>query len=205
MSSASNCGGSPTRRSSISAAESQLTSASGVPTGGERRSRSRHHDRSGCVAKTPPLGVRLPDFGFGSAEGPKSPPGPVEKTLKSWGKNISEFGKAMLPGTGGKENAGGVGMIQAPAPMQPLPEKTPSRRHGHGEHHHHSRSSRHGKEEQYGSLPHGVPPYNEAQQTPALDLPKFAGGFGKQASSRGSESRNGRREARRHQMPVEVE
>ena len=78
------------------------------------------------------------------------------------------------------------------------------RRHGHGEHHH-SRSSRHGKEEQYGSLPHGVPPYNEAQQTPALDLPKFAGGFGKQASSRGSESRNGRREARRHQMPVEVE
>ena len=81
----------------------------------------------------------------------------------------------MLPGTGGKENAGGMGMIQAPAPMQPLPEKTPSRRHGHGEHHHHSRSSRHGKEEQYGSLPHGVPPYNEAQQTPALDLPKFAG------------------------------
>ena len=175
---------SPTRRSSVSV-ESQMTSASGgsgAPTGGSNhhhRHRSRSHERrtsSGLMDK--PLGVRLPDFGFGSAEkhaGPASPPGTVEKTLKSWGKNIGDAARSLIPG-GGKENglptAGG---IAAPPPMNGPYERfetsTPLK------HRHRERPS--AATPNHQSAPYALP---MAGLTPAGHA--LPGGFGRVPSSR---------------------
>ena len=116
----------------------------------------------------------LPDFGFGSKEkenaAPRSPPGPVERTLLSIGKGLSSF----LPGTpsfGGGErresSGGGGGIVGTPTHDQ----------------YHHQRHPQHPP----GGYEYTPGSYGNASKD---GLAPLAGGFGAHAlSSRGTPKR----------------
>ena len=102
-------GASPTRRS-IASVESAVTntSAGSAPTG---------HGN-------------IFSFGGLARQGPASPPGPVEKAFKSFGKNLGDAARSLLPGSG-KENMQLDSVIAAPqlpqASYQPYTPYTPKR------------------------------------------------------------------------------
>ena len=145
---------SPTRRS-IASVESAVTNTS--------------------AGSAPPTGHGS-IFGFGglARQGPASPPGPVEKAFKNFGKNLGDAARSLLPGSG-KENMQFDSVIAAPQlPHDSYKPYTPY------------------KPKRAATPPQALPPHALVLPPDALPITGLtpgavmAGGFGRVPSSRGT-------------------